>query len=342
MPAKPAIKGVEEVGPYQILGDLGPAPFGTAYLAVDIRGQRGHRGHRGGTTVILKGIPPLRPGLWQDAASWEILLAETEALGRIYHPGLPDLREIAEHEGSLWIAFAYTEGLTLRELLARGERPDRSTLVAWGCQLLEILAEAHAQGVLHRHLGEDEVIVTPERRLVLTGFGLTQLVCHPQTAVPPEQLAGEPCTPQGDLYAVGSLLRRLAFAGAICRGCRGGRGSGLGSRDPLLKVLARATSLNPAARYESAADMAEDLRKAGRSYAGVSPRKRAPGDGATGRVASFPGVPPRPATVPERSFGISPGAQEDGQNDLWRALVLLVGSLLLMTAVLATGCLLVN
>lgn len=341
MAARAAIKEVEEIGPYQILEDLGPAPFGNAWLAAAPRAPRAPRDYRGGPTVILKVISPARPGLWQDAASWEILLAETEALGRIYQPGLPELVEIAEHEGSLWIAFAYTEGLTLRELLARGERPDRSTLVDWGCQLLEILAETHAQGVLHRHLGEDEVIITPERRLVLTGFGLTQLVFHPQTATPPEQLAGELCTPQGDLYAVGSLLRRLAFAGAICGGggCRGG--GGLGSRDPLLKVLARATSLNPAARYESAADMAEALRKAGRSYVGVSPRKRDPGDGATGRVASFPGVPPRPAAVPESpSGGTREG--EDGQNDLWRAVVLLVGSLLLMTAVLATGYLLVG
>ena len=332
MSAKPAIRGVEEVGPYQILEDLGPAPFGTAYLAA------APRGHRGGPTVILKGISPPRPGLWQaaaadtaDTASWEILLAETEALGRIYHGGQPALLEISEHYGWLWIAFAYTEGLTLRELLARGERPDRSTLVDWGCQLLEILAEAHAQGVLHRHLGEDEVIVTPKGRLVLTGFGLTQLVFHPQTAAPPEQLAGEMCTPQSDLYAVGSLLRRLAFAGAIRRGCGG---SGLGSRDPLLKVLARATSLNPAARYESAADMAEALRKAGRSYAGVSPRRRDRGDGTiNGQVASFPGVPPRPAAVVASSSG-----QEEERNDLWGALVLLVGSLLLMTAILATGC----
>lgn len=343
MPARAAAREVEEIGPYQILEDLGPVPFGTAYLAADARG---------GPTVILKVVPPSRPGLWHDAALWEILLAETEALGRIYHRGLPDLMEISEQEGSLWIACAYTGGLTLRELLARGERPDRSTLVDWGCQLLEILDEAHAQGVLHRHLGEDEVIVTPEGRLVLAGFGLTQLVFHPQTATPPEQLAGDPCTPQGDLYAVGSLLRRLAFAGAIhgggshggrkgrdVRGGRGGRG-GLGSRDPLLKVLARATSPDPATRYESAAEMAEALREAGRSYAGVSPRRRVEGEGTTGRVAVFPGVPPRPAAiVPASLAGIQEG---DGQNDLWRWLVLLVASLLLMTVVLATGCLFVG
>src|SRR5437762_14082334 len=58
----------------------------------------------------------------------------------------------------------------LRELLAQGERPDRATLIDWGCQLLEILAHAHARDVLHRHLTEDDVIITSEGRLILTGF----------------------------------------------------------------------------------------------------------------------------------------------------------------------------
>lgn len=321
-----AIKRSEEIGPYHVLEDLGPAPFGTAYLALDARGDR---------MAILKVIPPSQPGLWQDSASWEILLAETEALGRIYHPGLPGLLEIDELAGSLLIAFQYVEGRTLRELLAQGERPDRATLVDWGCQLLDALAEAHAQGILHRHLAEGEVIVTPERRLVLTGFGLTQLVFDSPATTPPEQLAGELWAPQSDLYAVGCLLQRLAFTGAVHsgRGRRGGRG--LGSRDPLIKVLARATSPDPAARYESAEDMAAALRDAGRLDAGSSfhPRRLA-GEPTGGQVAVFPGAHLKPAAVPESS-------KEEESGDLWRALLLLVASLLLMTVVLMTGWILV-
>jgi serine/threonine protein kinase len=340
MLSTPVIRGAQEIGPYQILEDLGPAPFGTAYLAVDTRGDR---------MVILKVIPLSRPGLWQDAAPWEILLAETETLGRIYHRGLPGPLEIGEHEGSLLIASAYVEGRTLHALLAQGERPDRVALVDWGCRLLEILAEAHAQGILHRHLTEDEVIVTPQGRLVLTGFGLTQLAFHPPAAAPPEQLAGELYTPQGDLYAVGCLLRRLAFAGGVCgsRGSRGGpRRRGLGARDPLLRVLARATSLDPEARYESAEEMAEALREAGRTEAAPALRhgkvEAAPDSGPLGRVAIFPQrfqKPPQPSVPqPPPSSSVQ---EEDGQGgDLWRALVLLVASLLLMSFVLTTGWLL--
>ncbi|HEV2855160.1 MAG TPA: serine/threonine-protein kinase [Thermoanaerobaculia bacterium] len=336
MPSTTAIKRIEEIGPYHVLEDLGPAPFGTAYLALDTRSDR---------MAVLKVIPPSRPGLWEDSASWEILLAETEALGRIYHHGLPSLLEIDELEGSLLIAFTYVEGRTLRELLAQGERPDRATLVEWGCQLLDALAEAHAQGILHRHLAEGEVIVTPEGRLVLTGFGLTQLVFHRQAAAPPEQLAGELDTPQSDLYAVGCLLRRLAFAGGAY-GSHAGRRR-LGARDPLLKVLARATSLDPEARYESAGEMAEALREAGRGETAPVLRQRevdaVPETGPLGRVAIFPQrfqKPPQPsAAQPDPSSGAQ---EEEGQRDLWRALVFLVASLLLMSFILTTGWLLLG
>lgn len=314
MRSTPVIRGIEEIGPYQILEDLGPAPFGTAYLAVDVRSGR---------TVILKILAPSRPGSWQEAASREILLEETRALSRIYHPGLPALFEIAPYEGALLLSFAPASGRSLREVLAQGQRPDRALLIEWGCQLLEILEEAHEEGILHRHLSEDEVIVAPEGHLAVTGFGLTQLVFDPAVALPPEALDGEPCMPQSDLYAVGMLLRRLAFTGALRRGA---------ARDPLLKVLARATCPDPAARFGSAGEMADALREAGRAGAGLALRSRR-GRSATGqeplRLAAPVPLPTRPR----------PAAEE---GDLWRSLLLLVAVLLLMAFVLTTGWILIQ
>lgn len=323
MLSTPVIKGALEIGPYQILEDLGPAPFGTAYLAADSRRDR---------TAILKVIPPSRPGSWQEAVSWEILLAETEALGRIYHRGLPALLEIAEHEGSLLVAFDNVEGCTLQELLAQGARPDRAILIDWGCQLLEILAEAHGEGILHRHIAEDEVILAPEGHLILTGFGLTQLVFDPLLTLPPEQLAGEIDTVQSDLYAVGSLLRRLMFAGSL-RGQRGRGLGGLGVRDPLFRVLARATFPDPAARFRSAAEMAEALREAARS------------DDVTASRPRLQPVPAISSEAPEARVEVLPGAKRAGageDGEAWRALLMLAATLLLMVFVLATGWLLLG
>ncbi len=204
-------------------------------------------------------------------------------------------------------------------MLARGERPDRTTLIDWGTQLLEILAEAHAEGVLYRHLTEDEVFLTPGGRLLLADCGS------------PGPLSGEPYTVQNDLYAAGCLLRRLAFASL-----RGGRGPG--ARDPLVKVLARATFPGPGARYESAAEMAEALREAAQVEVRVGPRRLDPRPGDGARVAKFPGAPsqrpPRPAASE------APPVEADGA--LWHALVLLVMSLLLMAFLLVTGAVMIH
>jgi hypothetical protein len=217
-------------------------------------------------------------------------------------------------------------GRSLRELLAQGERPDRSTLVDWGCQLLETLARAHARGVLHRHVTEDEVVVTAEGRVVLSGFGLQRLFCDLRAPMPPEQLAGQPYSARSDLYTVGLLLRRLAFAGAL-HGCR----DGLRKRDPLLKVLARATFTDPAGRYESAGEMAEALREAGRAGEAGRLRQRAAGAGSSARVTPFPGASLRLVPVP------APRPRQRAEPELWKLLLLTTVLLLLAVFVLTTG-----
>jgi hypothetical protein len=201
---------------------------------------------------------------------------------------------------------------SLREALAHGERPGRTTLIDWGTQLLEVLAEAHGEGFLYRGLTEDDVFLTPEGRLLLADGGS------------PGPLPGEACTPQNDLYAAGCLLRRLAFATL-----RGGRGPG--ARDPLVKVLARATFPGPGGRYESAAEMAEALREAGKAEVRSGPRRLDAPSGA--RVAKFPGPSPQRPSGPDAP----PRAPSGEDGALWHALILLVISLLLMAFLLTAG-----
>jgi hypothetical protein len=163
---------------------------------------------------------------------------------------------------------------------------------------------------------------------VLTGFGLTPLVFDPLTALSPEQLTGEPLTPQSDLYAVGSLLRRLTFASRLKSG---GGVAGSNGRDPLLKVLARATFPDPSARFRSAAEMAEALRQAGRArpVSMLSPGPRVVSNEAGAAVTPFPSV----ARMRTEST-------EDGDRR-W-ALLLLAVTLLLMLSVIATGWFLIG
>lgn len=327
------IGSIGEMGPFSILEDLGPAPFGAAYLALDNRSDR---------TAVVKVIPPSRPGIVQEITPWEILLEETAALARIYHRGLPALLEVAEHEGALLVAFEAVEGRTLHELLTQGTRPDRAQLIDWGCQILDVLGEAHAEGLLHRQVGEDSVMITPAGQVVLTGFGLTQLVFHPLTALSPEQLAGEPLTPQSDLFAVGSLLRRLTFSSRL-KSAGGVVGSN--GRDPLLKVLARATFPDPSMRFRSAADMADALRQARRVRAAAPLPAGPPAEMGEmpelAEVVRFEIAPVTPFPVAARP-DLSKEAEDGDQGDRRWALLLLTVTLLLMLSVIATGWFLVG
>lgn len=337
MQSTSVITGIGEIGPFSILEDLGPAPFGTAYLALDTRRDQ---------TAIVKVIPPSRPGICQEITPWEILLEETAALARIYHRGLPPLLEVAEHDGALLVAFGSTEGKTLHELLGQGVRPDRAQLIDWGCQILDVLGEAHAEGLLHRHVGEDSVVITLEGQVVLTGFGLTQLVFHPLTALSPEQLAGEPLTPQSDLYAVGSLLRRLTFASRLKSA---GAVVGSNGRDPLLKVLARATFPDPSMRFRSAADMEDALRQAGRVRPAMAPKPKMLASPAASNPAA-PEVPVTPDTARFETASVTPfpvmvrtlPSEETEEGDRRWALLLLTVTLLLMLSVIATGWFLIG
>lgn len=310
------LRGVDEIGPYQILEDLGPAPFGLAYLALDSRTDQ---------RALLKVIPPSRPGLQQEETPWDVLLKETRALLRLHHRGIPPLYEVSEQQGTLLVSFGTVVGSTLHDLMVQGKRPNRGLLVDWGCQLLDILAEAHAAGIVHRHVSEDQIVVTPDGRLVLMGFGLTQIHFDPLAAFPPERSPGEPLTPQSDLHAVGLLLRRLAFAS----GLRGERGLGAPRRDPLLKVLARASFPNPAARFRDAREMADALRQAGR--AGAPARASSPA-----RSVSPSAPQPILARLPTRPEP-SRKVEDDGQEDRKLALLLLTATVLLMMMLVAAG-----
>jgi len=316
------IRGLDEIGPYQILEDLGPVPSGLAYLATDSRTDQ---------RALLKVI---HPGLLQQETPLDVLIQETRALRRIYHRGIPSVFEIAEHDGMLVVAFASVAGSTLHDLMVQGKRPNRGLLVDWGCQVLEILGEAHAAAIVHRHVGEDQIVVTPDGRLVLTGFGLTQIHFDSLPVVPPELSAGAPLTPQSDLHAVGLLLRRLAFASAL----RAGRGAGEPRRDPLLKVLARATFPNPVARFRDAGEMADALRQAGRAGASEPAAPRP--------VRSVPHANPAPlkpiiAKLPSRPEPARE-TEESKEDDRKLALLLVAAAVVLMLMVIAAGWLLIG
>ncbi|MEO1271617.1 MAG: protein kinase, partial [Myxococcota bacterium] len=94
-------------------------------------------------------------------------------------------------------------------------------LLGWLYQVAQALSYVHGQGVVHADLKPDNILITPQGRVVLVDFGLAVpfgarvevealqragLLAGSLPYISPEQCRGEPLDPRADLYALGCIL----------------------------------------------------------------------------------------------------------------------------------------
>jgi eukaryotic-like serine/threonine-protein kinase len=126
--------------------------------------------------------------------------------------------DLGEVNGVYFISMEYVEGKSLKELIrARGRLSAAATLTI-GKQLLRALEVAHEQGVIHRDIKPQNVVVTPDGVLKVMDFGIARLANRTQGVtqagmvvgtpeyMAPEQLLGDDVDVRADLYAAGVLL----------------------------------------------------------------------------------------------------------------------------------------
>jgi eukaryotic-like serine/threonine-protein kinase len=198
---------------YRIVALLGEGGMGAVYRAWDLRLKK---------PVALKEMAP-QPGLDEATLAQFRAQFEQEAviLGRLAHPHLVPVTDTFEEGESAYLVMAFVEGENLADRIQwEGALPEAQVL-AWASQLLDALAYCHAQGVLHRDIKPQNVILTPEGRAVLVDFGLVKLWDpadpHTRTVMrglgtpeyaPPEQWGalGRHTDPRSDLYSLGATL----------------------------------------------------------------------------------------------------------------------------------------
>src|SRR5476651_6981 len=149
----------ETLGHYKILDRIGAGGMGEVYRARDTRLGR---------TVAIKvmiadiaGDPDRRARFLQDA----------RATAALSHPNIAALYEIGEDQDQLFPVFEYVPGETLKNVIAgRPLNPRRAIDLA--VQLADALADAHAEGIVHRDIKSDNIIVTPKGNAKILDFGL--------------------------------------------------------------------------------------------------------------------------------------------------------------------------
>lgn len=198
---------------YRVVSLLGKGGMGAVYRAWDIRLN---------VPVALKEMtaqPNLEPHtLAQLRQQFE---QEAMILARLNHPHLVRVSDFFEESGNAYLVMDFVEGESLYNRLKReGAQPEKLVLT-WATQLLDALAYCHSQGIIHRDVKPQNVIIRPDGRVVLVDFGLVKLwdprdpntktamrgMGTPEYA-PPEQYDAQTghTDPRSDLYSLGALL----------------------------------------------------------------------------------------------------------------------------------------
>lgn len=208
----------ERIGPYRILSRLGAGGMGEVFLALDERLDR---------RVALKRI---RPSGELTPDRRERFRREARLAARLNHPAIVQIYDVLSDGDAEILVFEYVEGSTLKRLVDQAPlSPGRAA--AFGRDIAEGLAEAHRQGIVHRDLKSENVLVTAAGRAKVADFGVakghlegddltaTGMVVGTTRTMSPEQARGEPADFRSDLFSLGVLLYealggRSPFVGA--------------------------------------------------------------------------------------------------------------------------------
>ena len=194
---------------YEIKEILGEGGMGTVFKAVDTEL---------GEVIAIKTLK--QDFLSQDSTALERFKSEIRLARRISHRNVVRTHDLGENSGVYFITMEYVEGKSLKDLIkSRGRLPLAITLSV-GKQLARALEVAHEQGVIHRDIKPQNMVVEPDGVLKVMDFGIARLATRkPQSGVTqagtvigtpeymaPEQLAGDDVDHRVDIYAAGCVL----------------------------------------------------------------------------------------------------------------------------------------
>ena len=194
-------------GRYEIDRVLGAGGMGVVYAARDLEL---------GEIVALKVLHPSSGR--EDAAALDRFRHELRIARRVSHPHVVRTHDIGEAASRRFITMEYVDGWSLAQLLEQRATLALEAVVVIGKQLCRALDVVHGQGVIHRDLKPQNVLITRGGDVKLTDFGIAELdQAHTPDAgggaprgtlayMAPEQLLGERIDARTDLYATAAVL----------------------------------------------------------------------------------------------------------------------------------------
>ena len=264
---------VPQVAGYEMMGELGRGGMGVVYRAKQ---------------VALNRVVALKMVLNSQASDAELdrFRLEARAVALVQHPGIVQVYDVGEHKGLPYFSLEFVAGGPLDSKL-KGEPQDFKFTATTMEKICRAMGYAHSKKIIHRDLKPANILLTKEGEPKVTDFGLAKEMDsdegHTRTGsimgtpsyMPPEQAEGQAKTLNhlADIYSLGAMMYefltgRPPFKGRTLLETL----EHVKKKDPvppvqlqpdapidLQTICLKALEKDPAKRYQSAEDMADDL-----------------------------------------------------------------------------------
>jgi serine/threonine-protein kinase len=260
---------------YRLIEQIGMGGMAIVYRAVDLR-----TGHNVAVKV-------LRPEYNEDREFISRFQREAEAASKMTHHNIVNLLDVGMDGENRYLVMEYVQGKTLKAVIQERGKLSAPLACQIAIRILSALEHAHRNGIVHRDIKPQNILVHEDGHIKVADFGIARIadsatLTHGDNVMgsvhyfSPEQARGEGATAASDIYSTGIVLYemltgRVPFDGdnpvAVAMQHLHAAPAPIQSISPdvppsVVRVCMRAMEKNPAARYQTAREMAADLRVA--------------------------------------------------------------------------------
>ena len=262
-------------GRYRIEAVVGTGGMAVVYRALDLQENR---------TVAIK---VLRPEYESDMEFVRRFSREAEAAAKMSHENIVNMLDVGIEGDMRYIVMEYVDGQTLKEMIRDEGRIHPDVALRMTIRILAAVDHAHRNGIVHRDIKPQNILVDKQGQVKVADFGIARLKASQTTQLDPngsamgsvhylspEQARGEVADEQSDLYSVGVVLYEMLtghvpFDGdttiSVALKHVNEQPASMRTRNShisraLDEVVMRALCKDKQLRYQSAAEMAADLR----------------------------------------------------------------------------------
>ena len=202
-------------GLYEVRELIGSGGMANVYKAVML----GHNGPVPAGTVVA--VKVLRQEYMHDPDLVRRFKNESKAISLLNHPNIVKVYDVSVNDDLQYIVMEYVDGMTLREYLnQRGGRLTNRETVHFISQILKALEHAHANGVVHRDIKPQNIMLLADSTIKVMDFGIARFSrSENQTMtdkaigsvhyISPEQAKGDTTDAKADIYSVGVMMYEM-------------------------------------------------------------------------------------------------------------------------------------